>query len=428
LIVDSLRGIDSTGVAVIPRSTGDARIAKAVGDPFQLIDTHAFGEAFKGMNRVCIGHNRWGTVGKNTRANAHPFDFDSLVGAHNGTLTSKWEIPGGNKWDVDSQALYSYMDEKGVKKLMDYMKGAWALVWWDKLEETINFLRNKERSLYLAFTEDGKAVFWASEAWMLTGVLGRHDIKHKEPYMLSEDVHLSIRVGINGVMEKPRAIMCPATYVAKTYFPQHQQNQYTPPGTVPPTTPPVTKKAGGVPQAANASSKVVQLGSKSGLAGSKKVVLEVLSKVEKDEHGSAYLTCFTQNYPYANIRWYYGKNIDADEAIGQEIIGDISDSRIEIGSQATYYKVVHSSVDFVEPVEETIIAEPFPQTYEDFRGRALSYNDWINKHGECAWCSDVVLPTDKHAFNSGGQVFCSHCVDNKEVNQFFTQIISSKVH
>lgn len=422
LIVDSLRGVDSTGLAVVPRQAGEARITKDLGDPFQLMDTKGFENLFKGMNRVAIGHNRYGTMGKAIRANAHPFEFDTLIGAHNGTLKSKWKIPDGQKYDVDSQALYAHMDKEGVKDLMQYMEGAWALVWWDKVEETINFLRNKERTLYLAYANDDKCVFWASERWMLEGVLARNDIKYTEPYLLGEDVHLSIAIGMDGKMEKPRAIMCPSTYTpVYTYHVQQQQNKYLPPVTSTPVKSPEAKKAGVTPS----SSKVVQIGSKNGLAGSKQVLLEVLSKVDKDEHGSSYLSCASPVFPYANLRWYYGRSIDPDEAIGEEIVADIHDNRVEVGSQATYYKVVHSSVKFVEPVEEVVIE---PEEYEDSRGRKLSYNDWVNKHGECAWCSDVVLPTDKHAFNSGGQVFCSSCVDNKDVSQFFTKLVSSKVH
>lgn len=428
LIVDSLRGVDSTGLAVVPRQSGEVRMAKSLGDPFQLMDTKGFEAIFKGLNRVAIGHNRYGTVGKNSRANAHPFEFETLVGAHNGTLKSKWNIPEGSKHDVDSQALYAHMDKEGVKDLMQYMEGAWALVWWDKVEDTINFLRNKERTLYLTYANNDSCVFWASERWMLEGVLARNDIKHSEPYILGEDVHLSIEIGMDGKMEKPRAIMCPSTYKPKYYVPQQQQNRYLPSTTTTPETPPKTKKLGVTPS----PSKVVDLsearhGSKSGLAGSKQVLLEVVSKVDRDEHGSSYLECHSASYPYAKIRWYFGRNINTEDAIGEEIIADIHDTRVEIGSYATYYKVVHSSVRYVEPVDADITEEE-PETYEDYRGRKLDYNEWMNRHGECAWCSDVVLPTDKHAFNAGGQVFCASCIDDTNVSQFFTKLVSSKIH
>ncbi|MCK9987028.1 MAG: periplasmic protein TonB [Azoarcus sp.] len=42
-----------------------------------------------------------------SRKNAHPFDLDTLVGAHNGTLTNKWELKNGlNYPDAARGRLY----------------------------------------------------------------------------------------------------------------------------------------------------------------------------------------------------------------------------------------------------------------------------------------------------------------------------------
>ena len=57
LILDSLLGEDSTGVAMV-HSAGDISVVKEVGDPFILLGTKRFSNAFKSSHRVLIGHNR----------------------------------------------------------------------------------------------------------------------------------------------------------------------------------------------------------------------------------------------------------------------------------------------------------------------------------------------------------------------------------
>ena len=126
LIVDSLRGTDSTGVAVINR-VDDVKVAKAVGNPFELVESRAYTNALVGANKVIIGHNRYGTQGKINRRNAHPFEFDMLVGAHNGTLRSKHKLDDSRNFDVDSENLYHHIDKLGLYSAMEHLKvlGAW---------------------------------------------------------------------------------------------------------------------------------------------------------------------------------------------------------------------------------------------------------------------------------------------------------------
>ena len=100
------------------------------------------------------------------------------------------------------------------------MKGAWALTWWDKVSSSLNFLRNKERTLYFCYADNNSVLFWASEYWMLSGILLRNGIKFDKIEMFAEDQHYSININLqNGVMEKPRLLHSPSTYVANSYFP-----------------------------------------------------------------------------------------------------------------------------------------------------------------------------------------------------------------
>lgn len=429
LVADSLRGTDSTGIAVIPRN-GEVKVAKQLGNPFELLEHYTYNRAMSGSHRAIIGHNRWGTVGKVSKSNAHPFDMDTVVGVHNGTLTTKWKFEDGNQFDTDSEAMYNHLDKKGLKNLMQNMGGAWTMVWWDKLENSMNFLRNKERPLWMAFTEDGKTMFWASERGMLEWVLNRNDVKYKEPYQLGEDVHLSILVGSNGGLEKPHAAPMPSTYTVPQgnvhHYPfkktHHQQQQ--------------SGGAGVVPETTNQQSSRV---SQSGYGGSKSVLLSVLSLIENDGYGGSYLTCHDAANPFAKIRWYYGRAVDPEQMIGEEILADISQGVIRM-NDPMYFKAIDSSVVLVNDASGSQIVKAVLEAasdedeedpvgtnakFEDARGRKVSLDDWLLKHGDCTFCSGVVLPTDRHAFNSAGQVFCQDCMENEDVTQYtrFTKLV-----
>lgn len=447
LIVDSLRGVDSTGIAVVPRlNAHEVKLAKKLGHAYELIDHRSFNQALGGVHRAIIGHNRWGTIGRVSAANAHPFDFEGLVGAHNGTLTSKWKFKDNSRFDTDSEAMYNHLDHFGIKELMNNMSGAWAMTWWDKDAETINFLRNKERPLWLVFSDDSKQLFWASELWMLEGVLARNGVKIKEAFPLGEDVHLSIVIDEHGAMEKPHAVNMPATMVAPPvhHYQQHQNYHQGKQGNVGGGATNVLqlneaklKKEGVAP--ASATSTAPTQFSQSGYGGSKTVLLSVLSLVENDGYGSSYLSCHDPKHPFAKVRWYYGRYTKPDDVIGEEILADISEMVLRMNEPA-YFKVIDSTATFVDPVGEPSGADAVAESveevveeeelYEDARGRMLPYNEWMNKHGDCTFCSDVVLPTDRHAFNGAYQVFCHSCMENDDCKQYtsFHKVVEKSAH
>lgn len=185
LLFDYFRGPDSTGLAAI-RTNGDAAISKLDSNPINLLDMTGFKSALNySTSDVFMGHNRLATKGSINPVNTHPFQFGDITGCHNGTLTSKTverlEEALGEEYPVDSMALIAAIDKFGIVKTIgmctegnDYQTGAWAIVWYDKKDHTLNFLRNKHRDLYYAYegVEEGKKegctrMFWASEWWML---------------------------------------------------------------------------------------------------------------------------------------------------------------------------------------------------------------------------------------------------------------------
>lgn len=193
LILDTIRGEDSTGIATVSPAK-DILIAKGPGDPFLLFDTHAYRQAFQRKNVVLMGHNRSATIGKVNRLNAHPFEFDGLVGAHNGTLTNKYKLENGNNFDTDSAALFWNIRKYGPQKVISQTEGAWALTWYNSDDHTLHFLRNEERPLYFVFTENMQQLFWASEQWMLDIATNRAGIKTKDIQRLNPNMHLWFKV------------------------------------------------------------------------------------------------------------------------------------------------------------------------------------------------------------------------------------------
>lgn len=193
LIMDSVRGLDSTGVAVIDRN-GDVSVIKEVGNPFYLLDSDLFDKAMRGSHKGLIGHNRAATTGKILRKNAHPFEFSDVVGVHNGTLSNKWELPGHIAFDTDSEALYNHLNEHGAEETINKCLGAWSLVWYDKVNDEANFLRNAERPMCFAFSKDKKTLFLASEMWMIIAACARNGIEMEEVYSTEIDVQYSYEI------------------------------------------------------------------------------------------------------------------------------------------------------------------------------------------------------------------------------------------
>lgn len=178
LLLDYFRGTDSTGLAAI-RTNGITALAKAAVNPITLFDMKAFDKSLNGFTSTAfIGHNRAATLGAVNDANAHPYQFGDITGAHNGTLDkASWERleqESGVSCNTDSAAIFACINEIGIDdtiKLMEtgryYTTGAWALVWYDKTKNTLNFLKNEHRPLWYGFSKNLKEMYWASEWEML---------------------------------------------------------------------------------------------------------------------------------------------------------------------------------------------------------------------------------------------------------------------
>lgn len=398
LILDSLRGEDSTGVASVGKHTGDVRIAKALGDPFQLFDTLRFESVMKPLHKVLIGHNRYATSGGVKLRNAHPFDMPTVVGVHNGTLTNKYKLLDNSKFLVDSENLYHHIDQKGLKDAIDVAEGAWALVWWDKVEESLNFLRNKERTLYFCHSIKEDVLFWASEPWMLNVALSRHSIKHTEVTPFGEDVHYSMHINEKGELLKPhlhKMIKAPPPPP-----PVYNGNVYFPPAFGVDT----PKKPDEASQKPSGASYINEKG----------ILLETLA-LNVDEHGNEYISCFDAKLPYRKIRLYHRSTDAISQFIGEDIIGDIS-SHVYIPGREGYYKVSPWSVSLALPQSQGLTMPP--DLYPNNTGTLLSKIQWESVYHSCAWCTANLYAEDSNRFTTDNECLCPTCAVDEQVAQY----------
>ena len=173
LDVCSTRGRDSTGVIKVGRDL-EYDWVKQIGSPAYLYDSKQYERHIETgpLPYALIGHTRSKTVGEVSIKNAHPFDFpdEGICGVHNGTLRNYTKLDTHAYNKVDSEVLYGHLAANGPQDTFSILEGAYACIWWNDKDKTINFIRNNERPLWFTWSEDCKTMFWASEIWMFAAV------------------------------------------------------------------------------------------------------------------------------------------------------------------------------------------------------------------------------------------------------------------
>jgi len=193
LLLDTMRGWDSTGVFGI-EADGDISIAKDVLTGGEFSKKSEFTEISRLMVQrgfALIGHNRAATRGVVSDKNAHPFWYeDKVVMVHNGTFQEDHRKHANV--DVDSEALCHLLgthETTEVDIVLNKIAAAYACVWYDTRDNSLNLIRNEQRPLH--FYDAGNAFYLSSEKSILAYAMARCDVKydHAKINMLDEHTH-----------------------------------------------------------------------------------------------------------------------------------------------------------------------------------------------------------------------------------------------
>lgn len=209
LYVDQLRGEHATGVAKINPATNAVTIHKRAQSATEYLVTEETKHFLdKDRCRIYLGHNRYATQGKrDDDNNAHPFQHKHITLVHNGSV-DRWvqsKLDGYNDKDVvvDSHMVAITIAERGIEEAVKLFSGAFALVWWDANDRSLNFLRNSERPLYHAILKDGSLI-WASQPEFMTFWVNQKNFTgafEVEPFLMPVNEHLSYKFDAKGALQ-----------------------------------------------------------------------------------------------------------------------------------------------------------------------------------------------------------------------------------
>lgn len=204
LFVDTVRGDHSTGIFTLQPTMTTINTYKAPLDGPTFLSTKKYDKEVRLPSSVLLaGHNRYATKGAHTYDNAHPFIHDHVVLMHNGTLRTMNGLKEHLKFGTDSEAIaynLSLVPPEEAKGVISQLNGAFALVWYDLRDGTLNFIRNSERELYVGQdkTDVTKTITWASEEGMLQFACTRKHRGGLEKIELLKPMH-HYKVSLKGV-------------------------------------------------------------------------------------------------------------------------------------------------------------------------------------------------------------------------------------
>lgn len=168
LVATSLRGTDATGTTVVEHSDNTTITRKLPVNALQYMTLGEYKLVDSMIDSVdigVIGHCRAGTVGSASYRASHPFDFDSVVGVHNGTLSNHSTLGVKNAISDSEVIFYTLNKSKNYVEDIAKFRGSYALVWFDKTVGLYYFCRNTERPLWYYKTKN--SLVFASELEIL---------------------------------------------------------------------------------------------------------------------------------------------------------------------------------------------------------------------------------------------------------------------
>lgn len=152
LYADQVRGVDGTGIFYNKGKKIETLKAACPSSEFIVHPMYDKAEGAAVMSgNFMVGHNRAATKGKLDHKNTHPFREGHITLIHNGTLTRHKELANTEN---DSNAIAVSFAKIGAKETLKKLNGAFTLVWYDSKQNTLNFVRNSQRPLFLISTKD----------------------------------------------------------------------------------------------------------------------------------------------------------------------------------------------------------------------------------------------------------------------------------
>lgn len=414
LIVDVVRGHHSTGVASVTASKHISLFKRAM-NPVDLMQHKQYDKAVAWDSQVLIGHNRYATVGAVNNRTAHPFEFDGIVGAHNGTLTGwKLDLEDSDLFDVDSECLIWNLASQGWDETIKNMRGAAALSVYHKDTHSLCLYRNAQRPLYFTYNVGKTAVYWASESWMLRNIGARAGVKlHKDIMSLKENTLVSWR------LPSTKASPIPDPHVRRMEVAYEKKH-------IPLSSPVHSRAAAASQKTATGSDTSRQSGGSSSCTSARKVLEGVsigdrinfvpCSLETSKASGQTYLAGLLSDDPWIEVRVYAGieyiKGVIDDERELEGIVssvgtGDGTDSYVVCQAQSirggTYLlgKPDDDAGDDDEVVETLLAPGPGGRLIDK-----ATFDD-LAKHG-CGECSCIIdFEEDYEWF--GGYPICMDC-------------------
>ncbi len=193
---DEIRGKHSTGVTRVvtkvnqPSEVSYTKLALPMS-MFQFMPMYSAITKYDVNLTILAGHNRHATKGaSDNHAYAHPFQHGHINLMHNGSLTTHHSLTK-ETFVVDSEAICKAFEVQGAAAVIPQLLGAFALVWFDEQEQTLNFVRNNERTLALAINKKTNTIAWASESDMLKWLMDR-SVLTATPHDYDEIVELPV--------------------------------------------------------------------------------------------------------------------------------------------------------------------------------------------------------------------------------------------
>lgn len=179
------RGKDSTGIF-----TPELGVVKSAETASKFLEAMYNGNIdFTKIDEasIFIGHVRQKTHGEKKAANAHPFKYNNIVGAHNGVLTNHVKLIPANEfpidYPVDSMVIFSRLQKDNNYKVLSEMLGAAAIIFYNYNEPNLLYAyRNEDRPLWYGYV-DGEGLYLGSTEESLK-IIDCRDIKEIKPNIL----------------------------------------------------------------------------------------------------------------------------------------------------------------------------------------------------------------------------------------------------